>query len=109
MPYRIAIDGDRRLIVKPEGDVTWRTRWPCCRCWRSTAVRAPRGGAAGPAEDRLYPDVTAMFRLLPKKPGKPVNMPLALVVDGGVGRAESPTNSPRLPIPLAVASACSPN
>jgi hypothetical protein len=84
MPYRIAIDGDRRLIVKPEGRCDLADSQAMLQV---LAIHRQTGAAAGALLDLREINYTPTYsdvQILAEEAGQAVDMPLALVVEGAL-------------------------
>jgi hypothetical protein len=85
MPYRIAIDGDRRLIVKPDGRCDLADSLAMLQV---LAIHDHTGAANGALLDLRNIDYTPSFldvQTLAQEAGREVHMPVALVVEGALG------------------------
>jgi hypothetical protein len=84
MPYRIAIDGDRRLIVKPDGRCDLADSQAMLQV---LAVHGQTGAAVGALLDLRKFDYTPTYgdvQVLAEEAGQAARMPLALVVAGAL-------------------------
>jgi hypothetical protein len=85
VPYRIAIDGDRRLTVKPDGRCDLADSMAMLQ---ALGVHGRTGAAIGALLDLRQIDYTPSFhdlQALAQEAGREVHMPLALVVEGALG------------------------